>query len=106
MYNDNIAMNEEDITGISHLIEKELNSSDKILKPDFNQKTGREFLAFYLQSKFKQVLAFDNKLEQPIFTEIKYDFIQKFSKRLIHNPLKKIMIGITGESASGNREGP
>lgn len=28
------------------LIEKELNSSDKILKPDFNSKTGRELLAF------------------------------------------------------------
>ena len=39
-------MTEEDKIGISHLIEKELNSSDKILKPDFNQKTGRELLAF------------------------------------------------------------
>ena len=53
-------MTEDDKTGISHLIEKELNSADKILKPDFNQKTGRELLAFYLQSKFKQVLAYDN----------------------------------------------
>ena len=47
-------MNEDDKIGISHLIDKEINSSDKILKPDFNQKTGRELLAFYLQSKFKQ----------------------------------------------------
>lgn len=84
-----------------HLIEKELNSTDKILKPDFTQKAGREFLAFYLQSKFKQVLAYDNKAPEPIFTEVRYDFIQKFSKRLITNPAKKIMVGITGESASG-----
>ena len=94
-------MNEDDKLGIYHLIEKELNSSDKILKPDFTQKTGRELLAFYLQSKFKQVLAYDNKAAQPIFKEIKHDFIQKFSTRLIQNPSKRIMIGITGESASG-----
>ena len=94
-------MNEDEKYGISHLIEKELNSADKMLKPDFNQKTGRELLAFYLQSKFKQILAFDNRAEEPIFNEVRYDFIQNFSKRLIQNPNKRIMIGITGESASG-----
>ena len=94
-------MTEEDKTGFSHLIEKELASSDKIMKPDFNQKTGRELLAFYLQSKFKQVLSYDNKATEPIFIEVRYDFIQKFSRRLIQNPSKRIMIGITGESASG-----
>ena len=94
-------MIEDDKNGLSHLIEKELNSNDKILKPDFSLKTGRELLAFYLQSKFKQVLAYDNKVETPVFIDIKYDFIQNFSRRLITNPEKKIMIGITGESASG-----
>ncbi len=94
-------MNEDYKNGFAHLIEKELNSEDKILKPDFNQKSGRELLAFYLQSKFKQLLSHDARLDQPIFTDIKYDFIQRFSKRLIQNPDKRIMIGITGESASG-----
>ena len=91
--------NDKDL--IINLINKEINSTDKILKPDFNQKTGRELLAFYLQSKFKQVLAYDNKAKEPIFVDVKYDFIQKFSKRLIQTPDKRIMIGITGESASG-----
>lgn len=94
-------MLEDDKDGLSHLIEKELNSNDKILKPDFSQKAGRELLAYYLQSKFKQVLAYDKKAPQPVFVEVRYDFIQKFSKRLITNPDKKIMVGITGESASG-----
>ena len=94
-------MNEDDKLGISRLIEKEINSEDKILKPDFKQKTGREFLAFYLQAKFKQILAYDKKAQEPIFKEVKHDFIQRFSSRLIHNPNKRIMIGITGESASG-----
>ena len=70
-------MIEDSNNGISHLIKKEINSTDKILKPDFSQKTGRELLAFYLQTKFKQVLAFDSKLEKPLFVDIKYDFIQK-----------------------------
>lgn len=94
-------MIEDDKNGIADLIEKELNSPDKILKPDFNQKTGREFLAFYLQSKFKQVLTYDSKTDEPIFIEVRYDFIQNFIKRLVQNPSKRIMIGITGESASG-----
>lgn len=94
-------MTEDEKNGFSHLIEKELNSNDKILKPDFSQKAGRELLAFYLQSKFKQVLAYDNKAPEPIFKEVRYDFIQRFSRRLISNPDKRIMIGITGESASG-----
>ena len=94
-------MFEDDKNGIYHLLEKELNSTDKILKPDFTQKTGRELLAFYLQSKFKQVLSYDSKVAEPIFIDVKYDFIQNFSRRLISNPSKRIMIGITGESASG-----
>lgn len=52
------------------LIDKELNSDDKILKPDFNSKTGRELLAFYLQTKFKQILAYDKRCESPIFKEV------------------------------------
>lgn len=83
------------------LIEKENNSNDKIMKPDFNQKTGRELLAFYLQTKFKQIMAYDRKCDTPIFVKVSNDFISRFSKRLISNPQKRILIGITGESACG-----
>lgn len=83
------------------LIEKELNSTDKILKPDFNSKTGRELLAFYLQTKFRQILVYDRKCPSPIFNEVNHNFINRFSKRLINNPHKRLLIGITGESASG-----
>ena len=83
------------------LIDKELNSNDKILKPDFNSRTGRELLAFYLQTKFKQIIAYDRRCDAPIFKEINPFFIQRFTKRLITNPHKRILIGITGESASG-----
>lgn len=83
------------------LIEKELNSTDKILKPDFNLKTGRELLAFYLQTKFKQILAYDKRCASPIFNQMNPDFINRFSRRLINKPSKRFLIGITGESASG-----
>lgn len=84
---------------IQGLIEKEL--SDKILKPDFNSKSGRELLAFYLQTKFKQILSFDSKHETPIIREVNPDFISNFSKRLVNSPDKRFLISITGESASG-----
>ncbi len=83
------------------LIEKELNSGDKIMKPDFNSRTGRELLAFYLQTKFKQILAYDKRCETPIFKKVNPTFISRFTKRLINNPAKRFLIGITGESASG-----
>ena len=91
----------EKIDGIYDRIDKEINSEDKLYKPDFSKKPGRELLAYYLQSKLKQVLAFDRKAAVPIFTEVKPDFIQKFSRRLVTNPKKRILISITGESASG-----
>lgn len=89
-------MTEDNKNSLSNLID-----NDKIVKPDFSQKAGRELLAYYLQSKFKQIIEYDHSAPQPIFVEVKYDFIQKFSQRLIGNPEKKIMVGITGESASG-----
>lgn len=83
------------------LIDKQENSKDKIIKPDFSTKTGREFLAFYLQTKFKQIIQYDKKNVDPIFKEINPNFISKFSRRLIENPQKKFLIGVSGESASG-----
>ena len=83
------------------LIDKQHYTKDKIIKPDFSTKTGREFLAFYLQTKFKQILQYDKKNENPIFKEINPNFISKFSRRLIENPQKKFLIGVTGESACG-----
>ena len=83
------------------LIEKELNASDKILKPDFNLKSGRELFAFYLQTKFKQILVYDKHCKTPLFKNINSNFVNRFSRRLIDNPNKRLLIGITGESASG-----
>lgn len=86
---------------MNFLLEKEAKQTDKILKPDFSTKSGREFLAVYLYSKFKQILNYDKNSTTPIFKSVHPDFIPKFTKRLIHNPEKHFLIGISGESASG-----
>ena len=84
---------------MNSLLENELNR--KISKPDFSTETGREFLAVYLYSKFKQILEYDKTHETPIFQYVHPEFMPKFTKRLIHNPEKHFLIGISGESASG-----
>ena len=83
------------------LLTKELTSSDKLLKPDLSQKSGRELLAFYLQTKIKQLISFDKKYERPVIIEVRPNFISNFAKRLINTPDKRLLIGITGASASG-----
>lgn len=83
------------------LLDKETNSSDKLLKPDFSSRTGREFLAFYLHAKLKQLIAYDKKQPEPMIVEMNPSFPNSFSRRLITNPTKRFLIGITGESASG-----
>lgn len=83
------------------LLDKEMNTPDKLLKPDFSSRTGRELLAFYLHAKFKQLLAFDKKQSEPMIVEMSPSFPNSFSRRLITNPTKRFLIGITGESASG-----
>ena len=83
------------------LIEQEQEITEQITKPDFSTTAGREVLAVYLYSKFKQILEYDRNSETPIFQYIKPDFLPKFTKRLIHSPEKRILIGISGESASG-----
>ncbi len=74
---------------------------EKIFKPDFSSKSGRELLAFYLQTKFKQIFLYDKKQQIPIINAISPDFISRFTKRIINNPSKRLLIGVTGESASG-----
>lgn len=85
---------------MNFLFEKEKNEK-RITKPDFKTSSGREFFAYYLYSKFEQILEYDKKSETPVFKSIHPDFIPGFMKRLINNPEKHVLIGISGESASG-----
>ncbi|MDO5436587.1 MAG: AAA family ATPase [bacterium] len=76
-------------------------TNEKMQKPNFETRIGREFLAFYLQTKFKQILNYDKKNEEHLFLSVREGFINDFLNRLVNHPDKRILIGITGESASG-----
>ena len=58
-------------------------------------------MAFYLQTKFKQVINYDKKSPKQIILSYKNDFLENFTNRLINRPNEKILIALTGESASG-----
>ena len=73
----------------------------KIKKPDFSTKEGRGMMAYILQKEFEYILNIDKDSETPFFKRVKDDFVPRFTKRMIENPEKRIMIGICGESASG-----
>ncbi len=79
----------------------ETTANEKLQKPDFDTRIGREFLAFYLQTKFKQIINFDKKNNEHLLLSVNGEFIPNFLDRLVNHPEKKILIGITGESASG-----
>ena len=64
------------------VLEKENKQTSKFLKPDFSTKVGRDFLAFYLQTKFKQILAYDQKTEDPIVQSVHPKFLNKFFQQL------------------------
>ena len=84
------------------LIEKEnLSSNNKIAKPDLATKTGREFLSYYLQAKLRQLVLYDAKAQTPIIKNIKSSFISSFARRMVTDYEKRILIGVTGESACG-----
>lgn len=79
----------------------ESKETEKIQKPNFDTRIGREFLAFYLKTKFRQIINYDKKAAKRLFLNVKSDFLENFLDRLINQPKRKILISITGESASG-----
>ena len=74
---------------------------DKIQKPDCNTRSGRSLLAFYLHTKFKQIINHDQKSPKQILISYKNDFLDNFTSRLIEKPNDKILISLSGESACG-----
>lgn len=76
-------------------------SKEKIQKPNCKTRSGRSFLAFYLQTKFKQIINHDKKSDRQIIISYKKDFLDKFTQRLIEKPQERILIALSGESASG-----
>ena len=76
-------------------------NKEKIQKPNCATRSGRSFLAFYLQTKFKQILNHDKKSDKQLILEYDNNFLDNFTNRLIERPTDRILIALSGESASG-----
>ncbi len=85
---------------VKNLLENK-NNHDKLQKPNCQTRSGRSFLAFYLHTKFKQIINYDKKSPKQLIIDYKNDFLDNFTSRLIEKPNDKILISLTGESASG-----
>ena len=84
---------------VKNLLENQ--TKEKIQKPNCQTRTGRSLLAFYLQTKFKQIINHDKKSDKQVIVSYKKDFLEDFTNRLINRPNDKILIALSGESASG-----
>ncbi len=74
---------------------------DKIQKPNCQTRAGRTLLAFYLQTKFKQIINYDKKSPKEIIKSYKKNFLDDFTQRLIDRPHDRILIALSGQSACG-----
>ncbi len=86
-------------TLVKNLLESQ--SKEKIQKPNCQTRTGRSLLAFYLQTKFKQIINHDKKSDKQLIVSYKNSFLDDFTNRLINRPNDRILIALSGESASG-----
>ncbi len=86
-------------TLVKDLLENQ--TKEKIQKPNCSTRAGRSLLAFYLQTKFKQIINHDRKSDKQIIIDYDKDFLERFTNRLINRPNDRILIAISGESASG-----
>lgn len=86
-------------TLVKNLLETQI--KEKIQKPNCHTRAGRSLLAFYLQTKFKQIINHDKKSDKQMVLSYKKDFLDNFTNRLIERPDDRILIALSGESASG-----
>lgn len=84
---------------VKNLLENQM--KEKIQKPNCKTRSGRSFLAFYLQTKFKQIINYDKKSPKQIILNYKENLLDNFTDRLINRPNDRILIALSGESASG-----
>ncbi len=63
--------------------------------------SGESFIAELIAENLLEVIRKDQERSIPLFLKIKEDFIKNLARYVVLNPNKRIIIGVTGESASG-----
>ncbi len=69
--------------------------------PVLNEENNNVYLAKLIEKKLLEIVEKDMHSSQPIFINIKKGFIHKIAYKLVSNPNERILIGVSGESASG-----
>ena len=69
--------------------------------PVFNDETNCAYLAKQIEQELKQIIEEDMRSKNPLFINIKTDFIRRIAMKLVSQPKERILIGVSGESASG-----
>ena len=69
--------------------------------PVLNDENNNAYLAKLIENKLLEIIDEDMQTSQPIFITVKKGFIHKIAYKLVSNPKERILIGVSGESASG-----
>ena len=68
---------------------------------DFYSNRYEEDLVTSIVDSLKKIISQDQKEKQPLFLNVKDGFLENIARRVVQKKDKSILIGITGESASG-----
>ena len=69
--------------------------------PVFSEDSNNAYLAQQIEKRLKTILEEDMRSTQPIFINVKAGFIRKIALKIVSDPKARILIGVSGESASG-----
>ena len=69
--------------------------------PVFNDDTNNLYLSQQIEKALKLIIDEDMQSSNPLFINVKRDFIRKLAFKIVSNPNESILIGVSGESASG-----
>ena len=69
--------------------------------PVCNDETNNIYLAQQIERELKNIIEEDMKTDCPLFIDVKADFIKRIALQMVSNPKERILIGVSGESASG-----
>lgn len=68
---------------------------------DFYSERYEDDLVTNIVDSLKKILDEDSKEKQPLFLNMKDDFLENIARKVVQKKTKSLLIGITGESASG-----
>ena len=69
--------------------------------PVFSEDSNNAYLAQQIEKRLKAIIEEDMRSTQPIFINVKAGFIRKIALKIVSDPRARILIGVSGESASG-----